>query len=154
MESLVKKEYGLKWWKPRLEDTYRLVRLLQWEEKYMVPVSWILGWLVPIWKQKYSKYQKSGIGVTIPTLVGTKSEEILVQCIKKDFPDDLHIVRWKAAEKTRQYQTTREERRKITWEEPTQAIRQYRKSVQVERNQFRKFSRLMKRRRFRTNPWL
>lgn len=154
MERIVKEDFGLRWWKPKREDDYRLLRLLQWEEKYKVSVRWIVHLLVPIWKKKYSKYQKNGIGVTIATLVGKKSEEILVQSIVEKFPDGEHLMKWRANAQNGQWRRLQEEKRKLKWENPTQAISQYRKAILQERESFRRLSQKMKRRKWRSNPWL
>ena len=155
VERIVKRQHGVTWFKPTAEDRLRLLRLAQWEEKYKVPLEWILGLLIPIWREKFSKYRKTnGLGVTIPTLVGATSEAILVREIKKEWPDGQNIAQWRAKEQELQWAAYRAGiRNREDWEHPIQAARDYQQRMMREREKRKQFQRIACRRPYRDNPW-
>jgi hypothetical protein len=61
--------------------------------------------VLPFWEafvQRRSKIMKSrGLNVRVSTLTGKKSEDVLRQCIAKDFPNNLNINIWKTSEQER-----------------------------------------------------
>jgi hypothetical protein len=75
-------------------ECYRLLRLRVWVELYQVDLTYILNRLLPFWKTWIPKKSKSiasqGLGVRIATLTGKKSEQMLQEFIKQDFPSDQH----------------------------------------------------------------
>src|ERR1700722_948959 len=78
-----------------VNERYRLLRLRVWTELYQVDLLYILSKLLPFWSNwipKKSKYVKKGdgLGVRIATLTGKKSEQMLVEFIKQDFPSETH----------------------------------------------------------------
>jgi hypothetical protein len=81
-------------------ELYRLLRLRVWVEKYQVDLTYILSKLLPFWKtwlprknlKRGDNYTKTeGLGVRIATLTGKKSENMLQEFIKQDFPSEQHI---------------------------------------------------------------
>jgi hypothetical protein len=157
MEKIAKEQLGMSFWNKdqKPADSLRLIRLLQWEEKYKVPAAWFVPILVKIWKKKYGEYVgKDRLGFSIATLTGDKSEQILVETIRKEFPEGEHLEIWRAKKQNAQWLTQIERRKGITWENPTIAMEQYRKKVQAERKEFQSFRERMRQRPYRNNPWM
>lgn len=154
VEEIMKKDFGVKYFRLKQEDQLRLLRLKQWEEKYAVSLRWMLKQLIPFWREKYSKYSgKVGFGVTISTLVGKVSEEIILGKIWEQFPDGENKLQMKSV--SQQYQWTRiwDAPRKESWDDPVEAIRKYQSRMLEERQDRKLWARKLCRRRYRTNPW-
>jgi hypothetical protein len=156
VENQLKKEFGVGWFRLKQEDEIRLLRLEGWEEKYKVPVEWILRQLVPFWREKYSKYSKKvGLGVTVATLTGKKSEEILQQRIAEEFPDGENIARWKVREQQRQWEIVSDRSNgREDWMEPGKTLKKYRTRMERERQERQTWATKTKKRRYRNNPWI
>ncbi len=155
LEVIAKRDFQLNFWRLKDEDEIRALRLEQWEEKYMVPLDWILAQLVPIWKQKFSRYQSGGLGVKMATLVGAKSEEILKAKIAEEFPDGENIEQWKSKYQQQQWDLCLQDvKMKEDWTTPAKAVKEYQQRVQRLRRNREAFQRIAKRRRYRNNPWL
>jgi hypothetical protein len=94
VESVVIKIKGekFKFFSLPQNESYRLLRLRVWMERYQVDLPYILGKLLPFWQQWIPKKSKAlrgqGLGVRISTLTGKKSEQMLQDFIKQDFPSD------------------------------------------------------------------
>lgn len=154
VEDIVKREFGLRWWKLKPEDELRCLRLVQWEEKYKVSLDWIFRTLVPIWKKKFSQYSHGRFGVKLPTLVGAKSEEILIGKIRETWPDGENIRQWQCLEQQRQWSHHRAGiARKEDWNHPMQAALSYQQRMIREREKRKQFEKVARRRRYRGNPW-
>lgn len=71
-------------------EQYRLLKLRSWVSMYSVDLPYILSKLLPFWQQFVRKRTKriltEGLGVRVGTLCGKKSEEMLRNLIKEDFP--------------------------------------------------------------------
>lgn len=154
VELIAKKKFGVKFFGTTKEDDIRLLRLAQWEEKYFVPLEWILQTLVPIWRAKFSRHGHRGLGVRIPTLVGNKSEEILTREILRTWPDGQHIAQWRAKTQELQWAAERQGiRTREDWEHPLKAARLYQQRMMREREKRKQFQRIACRRPYRGNPW-
>jgi hypothetical protein len=154
LEVIVKKDFGVAYWKLKPEDELRCLRLEQWEEKYRVSLRFILRTIVPIWKQKFARYSGGRFGVKIPTLVGQKSEEILRQKVLELFPNGENIQQWKAQEQQRQWMKYREGiKTKENWEMPGQAVLEYQRRMEREREARKEFATKAHIRPYRGNPW-
>jgi hypothetical protein len=155
VQEIVKREFAVRWFKPKEEDAIRLLILQQWSEKYKVSVEWILRHLVPIWRTSFAKYQSTGgLGVNIATLVGKKSELILQERLKKEFPDGENLAAWQSKEQSRQWQRFWDQDPKSEdWEFPGTAVKQYQKQMARERRWRKKFQHEQQKRRYRGNPW-
>ncbi len=156
VERELKKSFGVVWFQPSKEDELRLIRLLQWRERYHVSISWMLGQLIPYWRGKFSQYSrhKQGLGVTISTLVGKKSEEIIQTKIAQEFPDEELIKRWQSAQQQKQWSEIFDGSRKEDWEHPAAAVAQYKRRIETERKERTACEQELRKRRYRTNPWL
>lgn len=86
-------------------DRMRLLTLRTWEIKHKVDLKTILEILLPFWEgfvQKRSRKTKSkGLNVRVSTLTGKKSEQILVDNLKKIFPSNENRTLWMIKEKER-----------------------------------------------------
>ena len=73
-------------------ERYRLLRLRVWAECYQVDMDYIIRKLLPFWANWIPKHSKTlrgqGLGVRISTLTGKKSEQLLQDFIKQDFPSN------------------------------------------------------------------
>lgn len=155
VETIVKEEFGVKYWQLKPEDEIRCLRLEQWEEKYKVSLRFILRTLVPIWKQKFARYTKGAFGVKIPTLVGSKSEEILKGKILELYPDGENVRQWKAVEQQRQWAQYREGIKQVeNWELPMKAVQDYQHRMERERELRKEFEKRARLRPYRNNPWI
>jgi hypothetical protein len=155
IEEIVKAEFGIRFWQLKPEDELRCLRLAQWEEKYRVSLRFILKEIVPIWKQKFARYSAGAFGVKIPTLVGSKSEEILRQKIVELFPNGENIQQWKATAQQRQWFQYREGiRLQENWEYPSQAVENYQHKMERERELRKEFEKKARLRPYRNNPWV
>lgn len=72
-------------------ELFRLLRFRAWEEIYQVDILYILTRLLPFWSKWIpARTRKAkvgqGLGVRISTLTGKKSEQMLIEFIKQDFP--------------------------------------------------------------------
>lgn len=78
-------------------DGYRLLILATWAEKYKVSIDYILRLLVPIWAKKFQRHKNSsrGLGARVATVVGQKSEQILIAQTAKDFPAGENVDDWR-----------------------------------------------------------
>lgn len=156
VETILKKEFSVQWFKPSAEDSLRLLILGQWRERYRISVTQILRWLIPIWREQFTKFsQGKGIGVSISTLTGKKSEEILKERIGKEFPEQEHLARWKSQEQQRQWEQVCDRGVvKEDWEHPRAMVAAYQKRVQSERRLRKKFAQEQQKRNYRGNPWI
>ena len=154
VEQIVKEQFGLKFWRLKEEDRLRILRLEQWEEKYKVPLWWILVTLVPIWKKKFARYSYGAFGVKIPTLVGAKSEAIIRARILEEFPNGENVRIWRAQEQQWQWASYRQGvGLKEDWTNPLRAARDYQQRMQRERQARDVFEKVARRRHYRNNPW-
>ena len=153
VEHVLRRNHNVKWFRLKKEDEIRLLRLKQWEEKYRVSISYILGKLIPFWTQKYAKYSKAVFGTTISTLVGSVSEKVLQEAVAKDYPDGENEKRWKAMTQQRQWARIWDGPRKENWQDPIQAVREYRNRMKLERADRKSWARKLARRKYQGNPW-
>lgn len=155
VELAVKEEFGLRWWRLTKEDEIRCLRLEQWEQKHCVSLRWILRTLVPLWKKKFARFAPGAFGVKIPTLVGSKSEDILKGKIAELYPDGENVRQWKSAQQQKQWSLYRQGiGRKENWEHPLRAAREYQQRMKRERLARMEFARRARLRPYRGNPWL
>lgn len=95
VESVISKikDKNFKFFKLPQNEMYRLLRLRVWMERYQVDLPYILGKLLPFWQSWIPKRSRrpntgQGLGVRISTLTGKKSEQMLQDFIKMDFPSE------------------------------------------------------------------
>ncbi len=71
-------------------DQYRLLTLRAWESKYKVDTRNILQLLLPFWEafiqRRSRKMKRIGLNVKVSTLTGKKSEQVLVEHLKLQYP--------------------------------------------------------------------
>lgn len=155
VETFVKKKLGVSWFKPSTEDQLRLLTLAGWEQKHKISIEWMLQQLVPYWRSRFAKYRKSqGLGVTISTLVGKKSEEFIKQKIVEAFPEGENWDQWRVLAQARQWEEAWEHPIKNEdWENPHEVILQYQRRMVAERRERNIWVRERKKRKYRNNPW-
>ena len=87
---------------PKWEDQCRLLTLKMWEQKYHVPLKFILQVLIPFWKKlmenRRRRVKPGSIGVQIATLTGKLSEKALKEAIDRQFPRGENIEAWRIQE--------------------------------------------------------
>lgn len=80
------------------QDKYKLLTLAIWEKKYKIPMNELILQLVPFWEsfvqRRSKKMKKAGLNVRVSTLVGKKSEKVLLDMISKEYPNKEHIDFW------------------------------------------------------------
>lgn len=86
-------------------DQQSLLILKTWEDKYKVSLKFILIILLPFWEsfiqRRSRKMKRMGLNVRVSTLVGKKSEQILVDNIKKLYPDGENKQMWVSQDRER-----------------------------------------------------
>jgi hypothetical protein len=156
IERILKRDFGCSWFRPKKEDEIRLLRMAQWREKYRVSFAWMLKLLLPIWRKKYARYrgEVAGVGVAISTLVGKKSEEMIKEQIKLEFPNNENLIMWKCNEQQRQWEKVREPRNcREDWMHPGTMIQKYISRMADERGERARWAQQQERRNYRNNPW-
>ena len=83
-------------------DRYRLLTLRTWELKYKISLKTILQVLLPFWQGFIKRRTKTkGLGIRVSTLVGKKSEEILIMHLNKVYPRNEHKMLYISQEQER-----------------------------------------------------
>jgi hypothetical protein len=156
VESFVKGALGVTWFKPSEEDKLRLLIFAQWRERYRLSIPLMLTWLIPIWRERFTKFKKgNSIGVSISTLTGRKSEEILKKKLEESFPDQENLKNWRSHEQAAQWARFWDKLpMKEDWEFPGDMVRKYQERMMSERRHRNKFAKEQQRRRYRNNPWV
>ena len=155
LEVILRRDWKLQYFRPKEEDELRALRLRQLEELYKVPLEWILAQLLPIWRKKFSRYQSGGLGVSMATLVGDKSEEIIRQRLKEEYPEQENEALWRSQQQQSQWQLFRDGiKKRDNWEDPVVAVRDYTARMNRERAARAEFERMARRRPYRGNPWI
>lgn len=155
VEDSAKREFGVQWFRPKLEDQLRLLTLEHWEEKYRVKLEWMLQQLIPYWRERYTKFRKgTGLGVSIATLTGRKSEERLRQRILETWPEGEQIESWRQRERERQVAAVLDHGNgREDWEDLKASLQKYQRRMASAREERRRLARELSRRNYRNNPW-
>jgi hypothetical protein len=143
-----------------IPDRHRLLTLATWEERYRVPLEWIVERLLRAYqKTKQRKRVAPGFPVKVSTLVSAASEEMLREEIKKVYPDNVHIDIWRQAEQARllyKFYPEEEERLRTTlsFGRLSQYAEYYGEQMEKRRRAFlRARSKLAKSLPYRGSPW-
>lgn len=76
----------------RVLDQARLLKLRVWEQRYCVGIPEILDLIMPILRAQVKRIRKSGgLGITVAAMTGDGAEKILVQELKKKYPDGENV---------------------------------------------------------------
>lgn len=94
IRAVLKRKWNRELYNVQELNKYRLLTLVIWQEKYKVPLEFILETLVPYYSQKYKKFKGAGLGAKIATFCGPTSELILQSKIKQEYPDGENINQW------------------------------------------------------------
>jgi hypothetical protein len=79
------------------EQRYRLLVLRTWVLRYRVSLDFILETLLSYYQRVIRRYGSShGIGLSLPTLCGHRSQEILEVAILAAFPNNENEDQWRA----------------------------------------------------------
>jgi hypothetical protein len=151
-------------------DRYRLLILKSWIDRYNVSLRYILETVLPFWEsfvQKRSPRLKGrGLNVRVSTLTGKKSESILQEQIKKDFPNGANYVISNNQERERiisrsHYLDSRHrdldnrvDNRRTKIGSLERLVRHYRYTTRKESKYRMKLSDKFQERPYRTNPFL
>lgn len=141
-------------------DLWRLTIFQSWSERYSISLHYVLRELIAFWRERTRRPgKKSVLGVTIPVLTSSKSEEILREKILKDFPSGENISQHKLQEQRRLLGLA-EPRGKvkslIDEDRPEQSCILYGERIQRRRRRLDSAAagQRRKRRAWRGNPWL
>jgi hypothetical protein len=156
VDMVLKDELNVRWFDPSPTDKLRLLTLALWRERYRVSIPWIVRLLVPFWKGRYAKYNTArGIGTTIATLCGKKSEEIIKERLAIEFPENDNLHRYTAQEQQRQWAYVWDRNPPVQdWTEARATVRKYLTRLRTERRERRKFQKSQQKRNYRGNPWI
>lgn len=148
------------------QDMYKLLKLKVWSQKYRVGVPYILKTLLPFWEQfvqRHSKkMKKQGLNVRVSTLIGKKSEVILQDVIKRDYPNDLQKTLYIATERERLYRIAEardsdefkvKSKSLLNSTSPKQYVTAYRHRIKETQKLREKFEAEMQLRNYRGNPF-
>lgn len=146
-------------------DQYKLLTLKVWSVKYRVSLRYILETLVPFWEKfvqrRSKKMKRSGLNVRVSTLVGKKSHSILIESIKRDFPNGLNKIMYIAKERERLYKLALDDddmkvkqKSLVDYSSPDRYVEAYKKSIQAVSKEREEFTAQMKTRPYRGNPFL
>jgi len=102
--------------------------------------------------------KQAGLNVRVATLTGKKSEVILLEQIRKDFPDGLNKVLWINKEKDRLFRLTQDDMKVksktlLDYNSPKKYVEAYRHQIKNISTDKEKFEDTMKERPYRTNPF-
>ncbi len=134
--------------RPSRNDQLKLLNFYTWADKYGLSRKELLSLLLQVWAGKYSK--SKGLGISISTLLGKKSKEIVIAYVKKTYKskENFGLLRQQAIEKIIP---------PIVVEEvldPFEYITTYRARLDVYKEKDEKLAKKFKRRRWRGNPFL
>jgi hypothetical protein len=149
-------------------EQYRLLRLRVWTERYQVDLTYILSRLLPFWKKwipnKSRAIASQGIGVRIATLTGKKSEQMLQEFIKQDFPSDQHkLLRRsflqnelldKYMESSDGIKTGSKSKNLFDFVRPAGYLQYYRRRMRRQHDEREELSKQFKERPYRGNPFV
>jgi hypothetical protein len=164
------------------QDQYRLLTLRAWESKYKVNTRDILQILLPFWeyliKRRSRKIKKAGLNVRVTTLIGKKSEQVLIEGIKQRFPNRENVLLFTSSHRERIIQTYLKKLKKQTddgvrshsdpssmygtsgkvltlldFSTPAAFMKYYRKYMQKESLAREQVETEMKKRAYRNNPF-
>jgi hypothetical protein len=150
----------------RQNDRYKLLRIRVWISRYHVTLEYILSRLLPFWEQfvqrRSKKMKKEGLNVRVGTLTGKKSESILLDMLKKDYPNNLQKAIFIASERTRIFNLLEKQYNKdfkikeksmIDYSSPKRYVNAYRRRMIHTQRQRENFTEEMKLRPYRNNPF-
>jgi hypothetical protein len=93
----------------RLTDQARLLKLRLWEHRYSVEIPEILDLTMPILRAQVRRVRRSGgLGISIAAMTGPGAEKILVQELKKKYPDAENISVYREHAREQQLQAEQE----------------------------------------------
>lgn len=156
--------HAVKWFRPSTEDVIRLLKLQQWETLLSMPIETQLGILIPVWQKKFTRFQRhqGGMGVTVATLVGKKSEEILKDWIfshpyngfqqAQRNDDQRSQLFWMQLQETKLEEEELEEA--DVWAKPGLAMRNYKENMKKKRKQAEQWQQTLAEKPYRGNPFL
>jgi hypothetical protein len=143
------------------KDKMRLLILKTWTIRYKVDLDYILRNLLPFWEvfiQRHTrKVSKQGLNVKVSTLTGKKSESILLDTIKKDFPDKLNEQIWKSREIERlvnRYKDNAEKTKAPYIRTLERYVKHYRYKMKQETKLRERIETEFLKRRYRGNPYV
>lgn len=137
----------------------RLVAFKQWEQELNVPLRYILGVLLPHWRDaghigRRPTYEHKGLGVSVSTLTGKYSRKLVEAAILQDYPNGEHfdIVRERielyALTRCRQYAV-----RTASEIDSEDYVKEYRSRLKKQRQALENIESILSRRAWRGNPF-
>lgn len=163
LKKIMEEDFGRKLWDVSRQDALRLLTLEVWQERYKVPVRYMLKTILPFWHSVISKRSRrraknNGLGCKIVQLVSRRSEDVLVEQILKDYPSGENVLDWRMRQRAEQVLPKREGRPGTLLKAPEveQFAANYAKTIGRRQRKMTKAqaNSARKRRRYRDNPWL
>lgn len=130
-------------------DQLKLFNLYTWSDRYKLPAKEILKLLFPIWQGKFS-HSKIGLGISVSTLLGTKSKEIVVNYVKKVYGGKENVALYKQSLLSEILAPTSIEE----FDDPLDYVATYRSRMSKLKDTDDKMAKKLQRRHWRTNPFV
>ena len=132
------------------QDQLRLLNLKIWANKYKLPLEEILRLLLSVWMGKFKASRRKGLVVPISTLVGKKSNDILLDYLAKKYPNRENIT----LRKQDLVSKIIPEAELKEWDDPIRFVYEYKQHIKALRAGDAKIAAKFRRRHWRGNPWL
>lgn len=167
VDSILQARLGRRLFRLSDDDRIRLLTLQCWSERYKVTLDYIVALLVGYYAQRFARMgaNKQGLGCRVSVLTGKKSEAILIDAIKRDFPEEEHLLAWRHEHRKMllavsdtdvdDEEMVVKHKTILDYQSPKAYVRAYSKRIQQKRIENRAAEADVNRRRYpyRDNPW-
>lgn len=132
---------------PGRRDQLKLLNLLTWAERYSLSLEEILRVLLKVWRGKFSN---RGLGVSISTLTGVRSKQIILDYSARMYPGKENVAKRKADMQS----SFLSQDTVMEYDDPVQFVNEYRARINRLKKADEVIARKFQRRRWRTSPWV
>ncbi|MGI4811790.1 MAG: hypothetical protein ACRYGG_00390 [Janthinobacterium lividum] len=167
VDSILKKSFDKQLFSVKEDDKVRLLKLKMWSVRYKVSIKYILEKLIPHFEKYGNKSRgkagtSKGLGTTIPILTGPSAEALLVENIKRDYPDNENVLSWRQRTQLEFIGLVQVDEDELVTKQPKgilqyNSVSDYRKAyearIQRTRKTEEKIVKSISRQPFRNNPW-
>jgi hypothetical protein len=148
-------------------DQLSLLKLRTWSFRYHLSIVDILDMILPVLRGQVKVKKKTyGLGVAVRSLVGPGAERVLVEEIKRRYPNGEHIAMWREQERERQLEAERllesdglvpreYTENLVTADSTEKFVTEYTRRTLAKRadNRSNRANRSRRRKKYRGNPW-
>jgi hypothetical protein len=147
LESVLQRKL---WFNPPLQDQYRLLTLKVWVSRYHISLKEIFKVLLHAYAKRVASSRGGGLGISLRTLTGKKSKQIIEDHILRTYPSGENTIAWKSQEALR-WLNISEEQEDI--QDPFQYASVYLERIRRQRLASKNIIKKLSRRPFRNNPY-